>query len=146
MNSTLSEIIRAFRTAQDRGVAALRDQLGLPMPSSNRHWVTLCGELDLNKKRELRGIGIYTHGHGVELTFQDESIDFDWGEHGEGNGFDAWRLWSHCEVNKVFLGKCDHDAIKAWLHEAFQGGELVKDRLLYYLASEHKSHAQSVVK
>jgi hypothetical protein len=132
MNPTLALIITDFRQAQDRAVATIRDDLNWKLPSSNRNWVFLCGSEGYNPIRELNGVKICTHGYGIELKYPDLSIDFDWGEQGEGTGFDTWRLWSHCELNKRFLDACTHDAIRDWLEEALHSNELVKDRLLWY--------------
>ena len=132
MNSTLELIISHFRKAQDRAVSTIRDDLNWKLPSSNRDWVFLCGSQGYNDIRELNGIVVYTHGYGVELRYQDLVIDFDWGEKGEGTGFDVWRLWSYCELNNQFLDRCSHDSIKQWVIEADESKELVKDRLLWY--------------
>ena len=136
MNTTLKQIISDFREAQDRAVATIRDDLKWKLPSSNRDWVFLCSSEGYNGIRELNGIKIYTHGYGIELRYPDLIIDFDWGEEGEGTGFDTWRLWSHCEVNVRFLDLCNHESIKQWLTEAHDEGELEKDHQLWYRPHE----------
>ena len=139
MNPTFAIIVITFRAAQDRALKTLRDEFRIPIPSSNRQWVQICDELLLYKTHPVNGVSINAHGYGVEVIYQDCSVDFDWGDHGEGNGFDAWRLWNHCEVNRIFLEKCDFNMIKSWLSAAFHANELVKDRLLYYLPHEHEA-------
>ncbi|MES2657354.1 MAG: hypothetical protein V4689_01990 [Verrucomicrobiota bacterium] len=138
MNFTLTQIIGEFRQSQDRAVATIRDDLNWKLPPTNCDWVFICGSEGYNYIRELKGIKIYTHGYGIELTFPDMTIDFDWGDQGEGTGFDTWRLWSHCELNNLFLDVCTHDSIRGWLEEAHNASELVKDRLLWYRPHERR--------
>ena len=133
MNTTLAQIITDFRHGQDRAVATIRDDLNWKLPSSNRDWAFLCGSEGYRHIREHNGIGINIHGYGIELKYADLDIDFDWGELGEGTGFDTWRLWNYCEVNDRFLDVCTHDSIKLWMEEACVASELLKDRLLCYM-------------
>ena len=133
MDATLVMIIDAFRAAQDRAVQALVHEFGIPMPASNLEWINICIEEGLSARRELNGTGIYVHGYGVELTFPDVTIDFDWGDKGEPDGFDTWRLFHFCECNKLYYGQYTYKSIGGWLQTAERRGELVKDRLLYYL-------------
>src|SRR5688572_7383900 len=108
MNPTLARIIAAFRAAQDRAVATLTHTFQIPLPASNVDWLRVCSEGELHKRKEWNGIGIYTHGYGIELTYPDLSIDFDWGDRGDADGFDSWRLWNFCETNQFFLGQCTY--------------------------------------
>jgi hypothetical protein len=126
MNPTLAQIIKEFRQAQDRAVATIRDDLNWKLPPTNRDWVFISGSEGYNHIRELKGIKISTHGYGIELKYPDLSIDFDWGDLGEGTGYDTWRLWSHCEVNSLFLDRCSHNLIKNWLAEAHHANELAE--------------------
>src|SRR5437870_1108998 len=66
MNAVLADIIQRFRAAQDRGVATLTQQLGVPLPTSNRQWITVCGDHGLDRLRSSNGTGVYAHGYGIE--------------------------------------------------------------------------------
>ncbi len=70
------------------------------------------------------------------MNFPSVSIDFDWGDMGEGYGFDLWRLWKHCTVNRLFLDLLTYDSIKYKLELAEAASELVGDRLLLYQPEE----------
>jgi len=142
MNPVLAEMIGRFRSAQDRGVAFVTDvlgpALGVRRPASNREWVAICGDCGLLKRRHLEGVEVYAHGFGIELIFDGLTIDFDWGDRGEPDGFDGWRLWYFCQTNaiKVDCGSCSQ--VRSWLEEAVVLGELTKDRLLYY-SPDHRA-------
>ena len=136
MNPTLAQLITAFRSSQDLAVMTLRDRLGIAMPDSNVHWATICHDLDLPQRGRSIGIAIRPHGYGVELTFPSLSIDFDWGDRGEAYGFDLWRLWKHCESNKLFPDTLTYNVLKHHFDNATAAGELVADRLLHYLPEE----------
>jgi hypothetical protein len=136
MNRVLAAMIRRFRAAQDRGVAAivevLAPTLGVRLPGSNREWVGICVACGLYQVRWVNGIGVYAHGYGIELALGDVMIDFDWGDAGEPDGFDTWRLWNFVRSNEIAVD-CESQAqVRAWLEEAAAFGELTQDRLLYY--------------
>jgi Domain of unknown function (DUF6896) len=136
MDSTLATMIERFRAAQDRAVALLANELAKPLrirlPKSNRDWVTICAESGLYKVRRFNGVEIYAHGYGVELVTDGINIDFDWGDNGEADGFDGWRLWNFCRMNDL-PRPCDSSSqIKSWLVQAVECNELLRDELLFY--------------
>jgi hypothetical protein len=90
-----------------------------------------------------RGIGIEIrpHGYGIEMKFPAIAVDFDWGDRGEGYGFDLWRLWNHCEINQLFADEVTCNVLKRWFEQACASSELVGDRRLHYLAEERQAFA-----
>lgn len=136
MNPALLNLIEKFRAAQDRAVAfitgTLRSVLGVRLPTSKYDWLIICGETGLGCVNRVNGVEVYSHGYGIELTFPDLAIDFDFGDHGETDGFDVWRLhfFSRCNQNLVPLAK--YAVVENWLGEALAAGELTRDRLLCY--------------
>jgi hypothetical protein len=119
MNPILADMIARFRAAQDRGVAVVSDvlgpALGIRLPASNREWVAICGEPGLYKIRHLNGIEVYAHGFGIELAFDGLVIDFDWGDAGEPDGFDSWRLWNFVRVNGIDVECRSQAEVRTWL-------------------------------
>ena len=136
MHPDLANLIGKFRAAQDRAVAfiagTLRDVLGVRLPISNREWVAICGETGLHGVRRVNGVEVYCHGYGIELTFPDLSIDFDWGDHGEPDGFDWWRLHFFSYFNPKVVPFAARDDVRGWLEGAEAAGELTSDDSLYY--------------
>ena len=88
----------------------------------------------------MNGIGVYAHGYGIELSFDGLTIDFDWGDLGEPDGFDAWRLWNFYQTNGFVVDCASSCQIRSWLEEAITLGELTKDRLLYYSPANRATH------
>jgi len=131
MPPVLDTLIDRFRKAQDIAVDALIHKLNIPLPETNRAWPFYCAENGLHQTRELNGIGIYAHGYGIELKIDSLTIDFDWGENGEPDGFDGWRLYNFNTDNHSDI-ECSHDDVNDWLKRAHADGELIKEASLYY--------------
>lgn len=131
MHPVLLDIIEQFRAAQDRGVAAVVDvlgpTLGVRLPVADRDWVHICEEIGLYSIRSINGIAVYAHGFGIELAFPDLIIDFDWGRSGQPDGFDVWRLWNFIALNHVVVDCKSYSQIEAWVEQAIQSGELIRD-------------------
>ena len=147
MNPVLAELIGRFRSAQDRGVGVVDERLGPALgvrrPASNREWVAICAESGLYYLRRIDGIGVYAHGYGIELILDGVTIDFDWGDAGEPDGFDAWRLWNFAQVNRLALDCGSHARVRAWLEESAALGELTADESLYYSPAHRASRPES---
>jgi hypothetical protein len=129
-------LIERFRAAQDGGVAFIVDvlgsTLGVRLPTSATEWVNICGETGLYNVRWINGVEVYSHGFGIEFIFGALTIDFDWGEFGEPDGFDVWRLWNFARLNPCGERCPEHAEVSAWVEEAVAAGELTKDLCLYY--------------
>jgi len=131
MLTDLDRLIGDFREAQDEAVTVILNELKLPLPVSNRHWVVYCVEQGLYEMESLNGVGICAHGFGIEITKGELAVDFDWGDHGEADGFDAWRLWKFSDQNDP-ENICTHELVIGWLEDAHKSGELIESGSLYY--------------
>lgn len=131
MHPCLDELITRFRNAQDAAVAILVGRLNISLPASNRDWASTA--LHKRQSFDVNGttIGLEPHGYGVKITAPTLTIDFDWGEHGEPDGFDAWRLWVYRRDNLPELD-VSHEQIRSWLNEALHNEELIKIGTLYF--------------
>lgn len=71
-------------------------EMGVPKPSSNGEWAfyRLPDEFVIPN-----GTRIQKHGYGCRFKNERVYVDFDFGEHGEINGFDCWRLNDFCRKN-----------------------------------------------
>ncbi|WP_413144048.1 DUF6896 domain-containing protein [Burkholderia cepacia] len=69
---------------------------GIRMPASSYDWVYM----EIPMVGELEGGGCYRkHGVGCDVNLPEKSVDFDFGENGEIDGFDAWRLAEFAGMN-----------------------------------------------
>ncbi|WP_420484127.1 DUF6896 domain-containing protein [Burkholderia cepacia] len=69
---------------------------GIRMPASSYDWVYM----EIPMGGELEGGGCYRkHGVGCDVHLPEKSVDFDFGENGEIDGFDAWRLAEFAGMN-----------------------------------------------
>ena len=127
----LEDMIERFRFAQDNAAKLLFQEIALPIPASNRDWVTYSIESGLTSKRQLSGFPIRVHGFGIEISLAEYTIDFDFGDAGELDGFDAWRLWNFYEENQI-PQFADQLQIAAMLKTAHDQARLIKDFHLYY--------------
>ncbi|MFO0822439.1 MAG: hypothetical protein U0792_04860 [Gemmataceae bacterium] len=136
MHPSLVTLIERFRVAQDRAIAfivdALGQTLGVRMPRNPMDWVNICGETGLYNVRWINGVEVYSHGYGIELIFGGLTIDFDWGEFGEPDGFDGWWLWNFARSNPCGVPCAERAQVRNWVEEAAAAGELTRDRYLYY--------------
>jgi hypothetical protein len=82
--------------------------------------------------RWINGGEVYSHGYGIELVIDGVTIDFDWGERGESDGFDVWRLYNFARLNPAIVARVPHAQVREWMEEALAAGELVEDRYLCY--------------
>jgi hypothetical protein len=144
MHPSLVTLIERFREAQDRGVAFIVDvlgpALGVRLPKSPTEWVTICGETGLYNVRWVNGVEVYSHGYGIELSFGGLTIDFDWGEAGEPDGFDGWWLWNFARLNPCNSPCPERAQVRLWIENAATAGELTRDLYLYYSAAHRAEH------
>jgi hypothetical protein len=106
--------------------------LGVRLPRNPMEWINICGETGLYHARWVNGVEMSTHGYGIELIFKELTIDFAWGEAGEPDGFDVWRLWNFARLNPDGTPCLEHAEVRAWVAETTAAGELTQDRYLYY--------------
>jgi hypothetical protein len=131
MHHTLNLLIDGFRAAQDAAVAILLNDLQIPRPTSGLDWSRYIARTKLDAVESIQGIGIRAHGYGVEVSSQATVIDFDWGDNGEADGFDGWRLYVFALNNHPELN-CSHSEINCWLDGAQRAKLLIKAGSLYY--------------
>ncbi len=97
MNPNLRALITDFRSAQDRAIDYLHRELLIPLPISGPDWV--CNGhravLDASKRLDNAAIKLDPHGYGIDVTHPDFRVDFDYGQNGEIDCFDVWRLAVH---------------------------------------------------
>ncbi|WP_370868306.1 hypothetical protein [Pseudomonas sp. MWU12-2311] len=89
------------------------------------------------------GIQYYKHGYGCAVSLSTGAVDFDFGDQGEIDGFDVWRLTGFADSKLPEYGFATEDALKECFKEEVAAGSLVySGYILYYLADA--AHPPSV--
>ncbi|CAI8913518.1 MULTISPECIES: hypothetical protein [Pseudomonas] len=133
MNNLLARLIRDYQASVSAAVE-LMQRSGIPRPSSAMAWVTM----DIPHRGELDGgVGYFKHGYGCAVHLPTGPVDFDFGEQGELDGFDLWRLAGFAEGRLPSYGFADEDALKACFNAEIAAGSLVSSGyILFYLAKD----------
>lgn len=88
MHLGLIKLIEEYQATVAEAVTLL-EASGFPTPKSNHEWAnTICPYLETL----LGGIGYYKHGFGCAVYLRPFPVDFDFGDEGQINGFDPYRL------------------------------------------------------
>ena len=122
MDDRLSPLIDDYKATVARAVAAL-EATGIARPSSTTEWVGY----DVPGRGELIGGGDYfIHGFGCAVRLPETSVDFDFGDDGQIDGFDWSRLLSFAgsRLAKQY-GIRDEIELRALIDDAHKSGDLV---------------------
>ena len=101
MNEDLFNLIRLFNKAQENALIILENFFSCSRPVSRMDYISRCVPIIREANYEASGHKIRPHGYGMEINVGDITIDFDFGENGEINGFDAWRLENFVKENNL---------------------------------------------
>jgi hypothetical protein len=135
MNKQLAQLISDYQAAV--GVAILlMTETGIEIPSSGRDWAVL----DIPAHGELNGgIKYYKHGQGCAVYLPEGEVDFDFGQQGQTDGFDEWRLWKFCEQRPNIYAFETHQALVDCVQHALKEKKLVAPlHDLYYVVDSVK--------
>lgn len=130
MDPRLLLLIQRYQAAVAAAVASL-EQSGIPRPSSNDAWASnglpQSGTL-------VNGATYFKHGYGCAVRGPSGSIDFDFGNAGQIDGFDIGRLWSFAQANGDHHGFASENELKQVFAAATEASELQpSDYILSYL-------------
>jgi len=131
MSERLRFLIEEFLETVAQAVA-LMEQSGIERPPTRIEWA-LRG---IPYKGVLQGGYTYKkHGYGCFVRLETAEIDFDFGERGEINGFDAWRLRCFAQDRLArFRYQSEAEIEEDFLRAAASGEILDSGSGLYYLA------------
>ncbi len=122
MNNRLKTLIDAYKATVARAVAAL-EASDIPRPATTTEWVGY----EVPGRGGLVGGGEYfIHGFGCAVRLTDTSVDFDFGDHGQIDGFDWYRL-SRFAGNQMYTryGIRDEVELRSLIDDAHGSGDLV---------------------
>jgi hypothetical protein len=120
MDNRLAQLISDYQESV-RAALQLIDESGIPVPPTSGDWAAT----DIPSFGELKGgIPYWKHGIGCKVSFPTGTVDFDFGEKGEVDGFDLWRLSQFFKSSKKDYGLCTEDALKMSFDAAVNEGSL----------------------
>jgi hypothetical protein len=131
MNSNLARLIHDYQGSVREAVELMRNS-GLQLPNSSTEWAAN----GIPQRGMLKGnIPYFKHGYGCAVNLPTGAVDFDFGEHGEYNGFDAGRLASFAGSKLPEYGFATQAALSDCLtSEVAAGSVLYSGYILHYLA------------
>ena len=130
MDNRLSALIEDYLASVATAVKLL-EQGGIDQPSSNTEWackgIPQTGVLP-------GGVKYFKHGYGCSVHLKGGAVDFDFGEKGEINGFDTWRLAGFAEGRLALYGFASEKELKKCFDaEGAAGAFHYSGYILYYL-------------
>ena len=126
MDQELARIIGLFNEAQIKAVEVLERDFDCPKPESSNDFIFRCAPLIREANYECGGYKIRPHGIGMEIDVDGTVIDFDFGNDGQFNGFDAWRLYNFIESNKIKSTISSSEQMSDLFKKAVSFGQIVK--------------------
>ena len=106
---------------------------GIRLPESNTAWA--CNALE-QRGFLPGGAKYFKHGYGCAVHLDNAVVDFDFGDKGQVNGFDVWRLTRFAEGNLPAYGFESVEALKSSFDRAkLDGAILDSGYILHYLGS-----------
>lgn len=131
MDEGLQRLIQEYLAAVGQAVAELSAS-GIPLPASRMEWVASA----LPKRGVLvTGRTYLKHGYGCTVGTQPDEVDFDFGERGETNGFDGWRLARFTGFQPRAYGFADENELSWALVPESEHGRVVKRGALWFLCA-----------
>lgn len=132
MDPQLHRLISGYQAAVARRFTQLRTELGIESSQSNVEWA--CNGLKQTGQLS-DGAKYFKHGYGCAVSGNSDTVDFDFGEAGEIDGFDSWRLWGFAKASTNDYGFASEKDVEVAIKSAASKGLLrISGDILYYLA------------
>ena len=134
MENELRDLIKAYQDKAADLIPRLSEALNFKLPITNTDWTGL----DIAQRGKTSdGLQYFKHGYGVAIRFDGGEIDIDFGDMGQYDGFDAWRLFRFAVQCNLKTSYRDHREIEAYIKEAESKAQIrYSGYLLYYLGHE----------
>jgi hypothetical protein len=132
MDHRLAKLINHYLASVSAAVKLL-ELAGFERPESNTTWacngIPQIGVLP-------GGIKYFKHGYGCAVHLDSGEVDFDFGENGEINGFDTWRLSSFANERLFNYGFSSEKDLEACFKAEVTAGALIySGYILHYVAA-----------
>lgn len=129
MDTRLENLIDNYLASVSAAVELLA-RSGISLPSTNTEWA--CNGLE-GRGELADGTRYFKHGYGCAVHLPTGAVDFDFGESGEVNGFDLWRLSAFAKAKWSSFGFRNEAEIRPLFEAAIESGEIrFSGYILYY--------------
>lgn len=140
MQTGLPKLIADYQ-ASVRSAVALMYRSGIDLPYCRSDWID--ARIDFDGTLDC-GIRFLKHGAGCTVFLPTGAVDFDFGQQGEINGIDPWKLLCFARGQLSSYGFTEL-SFREEFAKAVQSGELVlSDDNLHYVANEPRSLAVDI--
>lgn len=131
--TNLFTLIRDYQHAV-RVAVTLLEASGIARPTSSTAWV----EADIPQIGELSGgVPYFKHGFGCAVQVPSGKVDFDFGDHGQIDGFTSGRLLGFVDGQVKKYGFASVHAFEATFQAAVKTGDITPSGyILYYLRND----------
>jgi hypothetical protein len=134
MNEELQKIIIKYQETVARLFPRVAEYPNLKLPISNTDWTGINAE---QRGETPCGIKYFIHGYGIAMNDGKIKVDFDLGDEGQINGFDAWRLEGFIKDNNIETTIKNGKNIETAIKEAETSGDILfSGYILYYLKND----------
>jgi hypothetical protein len=132
MNSDLWQLIDDYLAAVQNAVSRLQAS-GVQLPATCQEWAA--SSLP-NRGILAGGLPYLKHGYGCTVGAGVDEVDFDFGQNGETNGFDGWRLSQFAAATQDACDSPNWRELEQALASELERGALAKRGNLYYLTCQ----------
>lgn len=132
MDPRVSSLVRDYLDSVSLALKLL-DEAGIPIPATNVDWayngIPQRGELP-------GGVTYFKHGYGCSVLLPGGGVDFDFGERGETNGFDLWRLIDFAGKRLPDYGFGSEKELEACFKAEVEAGSIVFSGYILHFVRE----------
>lgn len=141
MDSGLSRLILDYQVAVRSALKAMR-KAGITMPFTYEEWIQSYTSVVSSHSDP---IIVDKHGRGCRVHWNGSVVDFDFGDLGEVDGFNPWRLYKFAGGDLQCYGFEDRKSLDQSFAISVELGDIFySGNVLYYLKSESRKFAVDV--
>ncbi len=128
MDARLQSLIDDYMAAVRRAITEL-EASGISRPATTTEWVGF----DVPGRGKLTNSGEYfIHGFGCAVRMPDTTVDFDFGDDGQIDGFDWYRLSTFAESRLHSQYRIHHETeLRSLIDAATDSGDLVHSEFAF---------------
>lgn len=141
MNEKLGRLIMDYQNKVRAALKVMR-KAGIAMPFNYAEWIQ-ADALSIQDREEK--LVIDKHGRGCTVHWNGTQVDFDFGDLGEIDGFDLWRLVSFAGKDLQSYGFEDQQTLEDYFKASLRSSEIFySGNILYYEKNKSRQFAVDI--